>query len=298
MKEVQPESRSMILRATHILVVRIDAADDPPWTPRPAGSVGEERMIHLRLAIEEIVKGVVKEKPGDVVDVAAKQARVEFGWGPMPGIWSNSLVDPGTRVVAFSSTTSEDAAVVLDDPAGIRLLPPPFALLDVHVAAQIEQTNADLAGAAAILKKDGEGLADLAVEYLWERYGIAALADVSKFETVAALLEEPKLSGTARNTLLMTVSSAVRGHEPPKTKHVSRLAVAMFHLLAMPEAKDLHDNLVGTHIPNLLGLQHGGDRTADQVFEDHPAEKARALQAVQSYKGAQPTAPLLDWLTR
>jgi len=296
MMEVQPSSRSLILRATHILVVSLKAVDEKPWGPRPAG--GEERTVALVLGLDELVKGTVKQKPGDSIDVQAKQVRLGEAWGPMPGVWSGVPLEVGARLVAFSTLSSDDAAAALNDPACKSLYPAERALADVHVAAESEANHLDLAGILARARPVSGQLGGLFADYLWARYEPVAMARIDQFELIAAFLEDPALNRLARDTLVMTLSTAVDGPEPPAVKHISRLAIAMFHLLAMPEAKDLHDNLVGTHLPNLLDITNKDARPASQVFEDHPGERARAFQSVSAYHGSEPTAALLAWLNR
>lgn len=294
--EVLQSSRSLILRASHILVVRVDSADPKPWSKLPDGN--EERIVALELHLEEIVKGQVSQKAGDTVHVEAKQVQAGFAWGPMPGIWSNAPIEPGTRLVAFAHTASEDAAAALNDPGGVQLLSTEEALVDVQLAARIDAGKLDLAAAIALARPQAAAVQHLFADYLWAHYEAVAMASIEKFELVAGFLEEPALHRLARATLLMTLATAVQAPEPPALKHVSRLAIAMFHLLALPEAGDLHDNLVGTHLPNLLDITNKDARPPSEVFEDHPAERARAIQIVGAYHGGEPSAPLLAWLGR
>ncbi|MFO0587365.1 MAG: hypothetical protein U0441_07495 [Polyangiaceae bacterium] len=296
MMEVNPSSRSLILRASHILAAHVQTSNPGAWTTRDDGF--EERGVELTLVLDEILKGHVTQRVGDAVSLHVKHVRMGEAWTPMPGVWSNFPVDPGTPVLAFGGTTSEDAAVVLNDGGCLRLTSPLAASVDVHLAVQVDAGGLDSAAAVALATPSETKLQDLFASYLWYHFEARAMADVAELDPIVAFLGHPALSRVARTTLVMEIPTAVLGATPPADKHVSRLAVAFFHLLAAPTAADLHDNLVGTYLPNLLDVTNKSARTADQVFADHPGEKAFALSAVQAYRGAQPTQPLLTWLQR
>ena len=290
--EVQPNSRSLILRATHILVIRVVSADDPAWVPRtPAG---EERIVHLRLLLEETMKGVAKQQPGDSIQVAVKQVRIGMAWGPMPGAWSNIPIAPGTQIVAFGQTHSEDAALILNDPAAIQLIPAGEALADVHLAAKAAGLDDLLAAANRVSSSLGWLFAD----FLWAKYETEAITDISSFNRIVEFMEQPSLNRVARYTLLLSLPTSVLAPDPPATRHIDRLAVAMFRLLAMPEASALHDNLLSTDIPNLLDVPNPSARPAHEVFKDFPNERMRALRTLNSYKGPESTTSLRDWVRR
>ena len=76
-----------------------------------------------------------------------------------------------------------------------------------------------------------------------------------------------------------------------------RLALTMCRVLLMPEAADLHENLIGTYLPNLLGLTSGlPPQPASRVFEDREAER-KAVEAFLRRHGTDADAgPLLDWI--
>jgi hypothetical protein len=59
----------------------------------------------------------------------------------------------------------------------------------------------------------------------------------------------------------------------------------------------LHDNLIGTWLPNSLG---GGAKkwTASEVFAGAPALRAAAVKALAAYKGSSDANPLRAWIAR
>src|SRR5437868_463084 len=61
---VVPESPSLILRSTHILLVRIVTADVRPWASRSDGM--PQRTADVLLELEEVLKGDVDGHAGDL----------------------------------------------------------------------------------------------------------------------------------------------------------------------------------------------------------------------------------------
>lgn len=296
MKDVMPGSRSHLLRATHILVVRIEKAKAGEWARGPSGVT---RTVEVEAKLEEVYKGSVAEPVGSVIAVSlAQHGTGSSRVAAVPGAWSNHDIDAGARFVVLAVTGSEAAATILRDPACQAAIPAAEALPDVQLAAQTEDQALDVAGAVALARQVAPQLGFLFADYLWARYGGGALADEKNFDPIADLLEQPSLSALARGTLVPMLVAAVTSPEPPPAKQVSRLAVAFFHLLSMPEAQALHDNLVGTYLPALLDVGEPHARRPADVFHDYPGELARARAAVQGYKGSQPAAPLLAWLAR
>jgi hypothetical protein len=294
--EVVPSSRSLILKATHILLVKVEASTAGPYQP-PGSGVGQ-RSVHLRLALDEVLKGTLRQAAGAKVEIDVKQTMQGFTWGPLPGIWSEASIDPGARLVVLASTASDDAAVVLNDPAAFLVSPPEGALADARIARQAEDGHFDLAAVLALAKPQAPALQALFADWLWERHGAAAMASFDAFDRLAAFLEEPGLHLVARTTLVMALTTAVQQRTPPPEKHLARLAVALFRLLGLKEAAPQHDNLVSTYLPNLLRAADPPSPPPDVVFRDYPGEKAKAQQAVQGHRGAASTAALQAWLAR
>lgn len=294
MVQVVANSPSLILRASHILVGTIESVVERPWAARKPS--GEERSVPLTLKLDEVIKGTATQKPGESITIDVSQVRYFVPWSPPPGAWSSVSLQPRSRVVVFARTGSHDAAVVLDDPSALRIMPPEEGLTDVHLAQVGEEGALTLAEFLARAKPMAPELGELFADYLWARYGAEAMADPGEFELVARLLEEPGLNQMARTTLVMTLPTSVLAQEPPASRQLNRLALAFFHLLAMPEARKLHDNIVGTYLPNLLDLPGGTPRPSSSVFHDSPGERTRAEKALAAYKGSESVEPLVMWI--
>lgn len=292
--KVVPESRSILLRATHILSIHIDSVDAHPWGPRTQG--GEERLVNLIIRIREIVKGNVDQKVDESVKFTVSQVRLGMAWGRMPGAWSNIRLEPGLGLVAFSSSNQANAAQLLTPPAVITLESTDSALADARLAARSPEMNLEEWLAQA--KLQASALGNLFADFLWEAYKDEAMADFAIFSLIAAVMEWPDLGNTARSTLLMSIPDTVQGAEPPSTQCIDRLTAAMIRILALPKAEALHENLVGTFLPNLVDADNPRSRSPAVVLADYPQELALARRFAQQYGQQEDASVFTAWAKR
>ena len=134
------------------------------------------------------------------------------------------------------------------------------------------------------------------MEYMVERFHEPGFEERANFEGVMDLLEERALKPVVRVTLWNGLRNYVQSSASLQDWHIYRLAIALFRLLALPEAKPLHDNIVGTYLPNLLDVGTPEVHSADAVFREWPAERQKANAALNAYSGAAPKDPLQSWL--
>ena len=296
MKRVVPDSPSYLLRATHILVIRINSVDAGEWT-KDATTGGVSRPLKVEATLETIAKGFTKQSVGAVILTTIQQ----FGTGTsriaaVPGAWSGQKIEPGKEFVTFGVTDSDDAAEIVRDPACQLAMDSGDSLTDLHLAMDTESKALDVFGAVSIAKDVAAQISFLFPEYLWAMYSSEALADTTKFAAISDLLEQPGLSQSARGTLISRITTGLTSPEPPPRDQLTRFAIALFHLLAMPEARSFHENIVGTYLPTVLDLDNPSRRPADKFFEDWPGERSRAVQIMNTYHGNESAAPILAWL--
>lgn len=295
MKLIEPDSASDLLRATHVLVVRVESAQAAPWAPEPAGGVS--RTIEVGFVLEEVVKGG---------PVAAGRARFnatlrQFGTGSsrqagVAGVWSRQSIEPGARFVVLAASSLNDPARLVEEPACRRALVVAQALTDVHLAAAAEAGPIDLAQAVALARPAAPALGFLYTDYLWARFHQAALFAPAQFDALASLLEEPQLSYEARASMLARLTVGLTTPDRPPEPQISRYVIALFRVLALQQAAPLHDRIVDTDLPTVLEFEQPGERTARQMFSRQPDERPRAIQTLKAYHGAQSTAALMHWL--
>jgi hypothetical protein len=293
----QATSRSIVLRSSHILLVKVVGASPGAWAPSKPGL--KSRKLELSLRIAETLRGKLDPAPEGPVTVTVDQADYagELMMRPLEGSWSRVPVDPGTELVTFAESASPRAERVLEEPACKLVLPAEQVLPGLRIAAQALGGDLPLARTLELAAPVTAKLDPLFAEFLWERYADDALASQRAFDSLAEFSERKELAPRTRQALIDDGYRLVslRGDETPDRGR--RLALTMFRTLLMPEAADLHENLIGTYLPNLLGITSGLPRQpASKVFEDRDSERD-AVQAFLRHHGTDADAtPLLEWI--
>jgi hypothetical protein len=216
---------------------------------------------------------------------------------PVPGVWSDKPLDPGVELVAFSRSQGQALAELLKEPACERLSTTDQVLADVRLAQQAESEKLELADVIDRAVQVASSLHDIFMEYLWARWENAALRNQQDLDRVMELFETPNLGYVARVTLLNLVISDVLSGQASASV-VNRFCVALLRLLDLEQAAALHDNIIHTYLPNLLGLDSSNERAAQDIFREFPGDRQRAEQVLSSYQGSTPTVYLRDWLGR
>lgn len=292
MIRVVPDSRSLVLRATHITHLSIEGVTAPEWGAEPV------RTAHLSLLLHQVFKGELRAT-GARVALSVPQNRPQTRGDILPpqGCWPDQSLLPGDQFLAFSIAQETDPAAVLAEGACQSLMPAGVSLIDVSVAAKIESEGLALDAIARMVKPDASKLHELFIEYLGERFRDLELERRGSFEAVMDFLETPDLPPVPRLALLNAVRRQIDSSQIVTPYHFHRLAVAMFRLLALPEAQPLHENLVGTYLPDTLNLVEGGEkRPAGTVFREWPQDRAAARRALAGYRPSAAAAPLLKWI--
>jgi hypothetical protein len=290
--------RSIVLRSTHILLVKVIAAKEGAWVPSKPGF--KSRTVDLSLEISETLRGKVDPVPGEPVRVTIPQSDYdgELMMQPVPGSWSRVPLEPGTELVVFAESRVPRAEQVLAEPACTRVVPAEPVLPGLHIAAKAEADRLPLAATLELAAPDTARLDPMFAEFLWDKYGDGALASQVDFDLLADFAERKGLDARTRQELLDGGYRLVGLHGDPTPGRARRLALAMCRVLLMAEAADLHENLIGTYLPNLLGITSGLPlQPAWAVFKDREAERD-ALDAFLRGHGTDADAtPLLAWLS-
>ncbi len=185
---VVKDSRSIILRATHIVIVEIvSAADD--------GVDGEKRpMTKLGVRAVDVLKGAID---GDTRAVA-RVVRYPAGspaTARLYGAWSYSDVPVGARFVVFANAPSGRLADLIVDPDAMYVMPPEAADA-VRLANEVHALG--FARALAVARPHAATLDGQFAEYV-----IAREHRARDVEALASFMELPALSDEARTGLVM-----------------------------------------------------------------------------------------------
>ena len=119
----------------------------------------------------------------------------------------------------------------------------------------------------------------------------------TEFNLLAGFAEQKGLATQTRDALLEGGYDLVGLSGDPTPELAQRLALAMFRVLLMPEAQDLHENLIGTYLPNLLGIMSNlPSQPASKVFEGHAAEREAVRNFLRHHGTDADVKPLLSWI--
>lgn len=294
--DVIPESPSIILRATHILLIRIVQSQASAWQPVSTGIVS--RTVSLSLILAETLKGDTQEAAGEPVSLQVTQydtstTRITA----VKGVWSHKPIEPGTVLMAFCRSDSTMTSELLQDSTCERLDLAEPILDDVRLALEAETDNlraVDLLRQAAAI---AASLDFIFVEYFWARYGNSTIQNSEEFAALMQFMLLPDLSYIARATLLDNIYSRLIASPHLPIERVSQLTSTLFQLINISSAQNLHDNIIQVFLPNLVGLTAGRtEQLATEVFSENPSERQMAKANLQNYQGQASTQPLLEWL--
>ena len=292
----EPELPSVILRATHILLLRADSVEFGDWQPHESHQL--HRDVRITFTLEDTLKGSVVEQPGDRFDVAASQFKSSSMWHvPVPGVWSKQNIERGRQFLAFCRDSGKVAAALLKEPACQLVTPADESLVGVRHAVRAESDNLSIADLLAEATPDAMSLDFIFAGYLSVKISGEAFFSKTNFEAVLSFLENARLPAATRSALLASVRTTISTSNLAQNQHVCRLVITMFRLIDLPEAADLHDNITEVFLPNLLGLKGGAKKCdVNEVFKDYSTDRAAAERLLREHTESSSNKQLLDWL--
>jgi hypothetical protein len=133
--------------------------------------------------------------------------------------------------------------------------------------------------------------------FLWDKYGSQAMASQREFDLLMEFSERKGFDPNTTQALLKGGYDFVGMHGDAVPERAQRLALAMCRTLLMPGAADLHENLIDTYLPNLLGITSELPRqTASKVFQGHESERHALRDFLHRHGTDADATALLTWL--
>lgn len=294
-----PASPSIILRATHILLARVDSSAATPWQTPP--NQWRERQVDLTLHIEEILKGAVQRRT-DVAIRITQYANPGLVNQPIPGVWSAAPVDRGGNLLIFASveaSTAADPARLFTEPACLGIVPARTALTGVRLAMRRESGQLSMPGFLAEAVGAAGDLDLIFTDYLKALLDRPEMASKVAFDHLMALVESPRLAIQPRMALLREIQYALSVAPVYTAAHRERFVIALFRVALASTEPGIRQQILGATLPNVIGLSDGGATlAASQVFHDTPQERARILEDLKPFLSQEPIARLAAWLKR
>jgi hypothetical protein len=215
----------------------------------------------------------------------------------VPGVWSDKPLHAGDQYVVFCESASSRATVVLLESSTLRVAAADEVLADVELALTSESFS--LPNALRRLQNRRSSVGPLFGEYISARLDEVMFQHADDFDRVMSFLEAPGLPERFRGLVVGNVYSKLLAADPVPLGFASRLAVASFRIVALPDAANLRENLLQTYLPNLVGLEGGArSKSADEVFAAYPRDRDDAEQTLEKYQGDAAASSLLAWLRR
>ena len=297
MPVAQRNSPSIVLRSTHIVLIEVLAANDGPWGESRPGF--ESRTVELSVRITETLRGKLDPPPTTPVSISITQYKYAgmLMMQPLPGPWPGGELSPGMLLAAFAETAESSIERVLASPACTLVLFAEPVATGLRIASQAEAGNLSLENTLALADSASLRLDPIFAEFLWAKYGDDAMASVSQLNLLASFAEKKELTVGTRQALLQGAYDLIGLHSDSTPKAARRLALAMFRVLLMPDAADLHENLIDTFLPNLLGITSGlHAEPASAVFMGEDALRAASKEFLQRQGALAGAKSLLHWL--
>lgn len=257
--------------------------------------------MQLRLILREAMRGSLDETAGSEVAVEATQVeRVGSRVAALPGVWSGRPLDRGTAYLAFSRSGSAKAAEVLRETNLVRVVAEKDSLDEARWALACDEQRRPLAETLASLVARPRPPGVLATEYVAARVEEVLVGDPAGYSRFLDIVEGPDLSAQSQVFLVGAVTARVLAHDTPASPAaplVDRLAVACFRILGRLEPGPVSSPIVGTYLPNLLGLDGGATRRiAGEIFRRFPDDRSKARASLQRHAKEDGAAKLIVWI--
>jgi hypothetical protein len=294
----QRNSHSVILRSTHIVLIEVVAAKNGPWTPSRPGL--QSRDVVLSIKVNEVLRGTIDPPVAGHVSISITQYEYAglLMMQPLPGPWPSAELKPGDSFAAFAETGESSIQRIFTAPPCTLVLPAEPVATGLRIASQAEAGNFPLERTLtlALGAADRVRLDPLFAEFLWDKYADAAMASAVEFNRLVSFAEAKELAVPTRQALLKGGYDLAGLHPGWTPKAARRLAQAMFRTLLLPEAVDLHENLVETFLPNLLGITSElSPQPASAVFLGEEELRLSSKEFLQQHGTQTGAKALLQW---
>jgi len=268
---------SEILDAGLIVHIRVVSEELGPWEPEEGGM--QQRSGRLAVEVVEILKGRLSVVAGDLVALNVVERGSAGGRiADYYGIWAHVSTTPGSELVAFCDSASDDLRVALTDEHCDELVPAELVLPDLRLAMTLDAENltpdALLAEAARHRTEGGA----LFARYIWAKTRNAVVGSMDRFNALMQIAEDPRTRTEAQEAYLLAAYEDATFTEELAKAQRARLARSMFRTALEDDSAELREQLLDTFIPNLVEAEAPERLSASEVFTDETdlGERVRA----------------------
>ncbi|MES2163575.1 MAG: hypothetical protein V4476_20650 [Pseudomonadota bacterium] len=290
MISIQPNSKSEILRATHILEVEVMAATAGEWLPEGRF---QRRAVTLDLILQKVWKGAMARFEHRDTEVVVMQYQPATPlYGAIPGAWSSVDLHEGAALIVFCSGPDGAWRRLLEEPCCRRVLPFEVAFADVALASEdgMPPLPLPLLLKRTMLRHDQYG--PLFALYVAARFLELHRYDDDERAAILHALENPALPDVARRILYEELHVSLLLADPAPAALIRMLIESTLRVLDLPGSDVLRDHVLHTYLPNLLGIVGGAvPKSAHELFADDGAGRERTA----AFFDAAGAADLARW---
>jgi hypothetical protein len=292
----EPESTSELLRASHIVSLAIESATF--GDSREGGEMLVCREGEARVRVERVLKGELILPPDRVLVVSLN---VYENSGPrfvaVPGMWSPYEIKPGARFVVFSTTGSREAAAVLQEPPAFHVELAETSLVEIDALLEAATPEKPLPTLVAELATRRASFTPLFARYVAWRLRELLYQDFFGFRFILDEAETPETSSIFRRIVITEAYDDLMMLDPAPPIFIARLIWGSVRAIASGTAADLGSRILGTYIPNLLGMEGGLKRkSAATVFENAQEQRQELAETLRHLPDLRGRETLLAWL--
>jgi hypothetical protein len=295
----QADSTSEILRATHIVLVRLAQVTFGPQ--QPGGDFLVEQGVRAGLRIERVLKGTLAAQPGQVVTLAFSVFKNEGArFTALPGIWSRHALAKDAQFVLFSTVASSDPVAVLSEPRSFLCETADRALPDLDRASQDPAPELSLAKLVTRSAENRAAFGSLYARYVaWRLRETVTPETRSDFDSILQVAEDPATSDIFRRIVLTEAYDLLMLLDPAPNAFLARLIWGSVRVLATERGEALREVVIGTLLPNLLGLEGGLSRKqAAEVFAKAGDWRLEVQEVLRTRAELQGREQILEWLSK
>lgn len=292
------EAESDILRAASILRVRVLALQQQPW--RALSARFQQCDLSIEMELLAVLKGGVDDAPGARFTMHAQRTENSSPrYSAVPGVYSQFELDelaPGAELVGFTRLLGGSAAAAMTEPACFALAPAVPAAADVAWADTRPDLEQPLAEQLAGLQTHRADFGVYFAGYLVDRVPEGFFGAGGDLDAVLDVLRAPELPASTRFKLCDGLVERIVQYSPIDESALQQCVHGLLRLLLLPEAGELHANLVQTWLPNLVGIEGSLEPHAAAQLVPEAGLRARASAAVARLDETGTASAFSAWL--